>query len=82
MSQMTDEYINIIYSYHLYIYIHYILKRGKLHLLRPARLVHFCATTARGALHDDDWQVSPLHVTGSLDNLPPIMVVYGEDQGS
>lgn len=46
----------------------------------PISLVGFCAASARGALDHDDWQASPLHVTGSLDNLPPIMVVYGEDE--
>lgn len=54
-------------------------RAGRPHSLRPISLVGFCAASARGALDHDDWQASPLHVTGSLDNLPPIMVVYGED---
>lgn len=42
-------------------------------------MVEYCAVAARGELDHDDWRASPLCVSGSLENLPPIMVVYGED---
>lgn len=64
-------------------------KNGSLHQamirparhVRPAKLVEYCAVAARGELDHDDWRASPLCVSGSLENLPPIMVVYGEDDG-
>ena len=62
-------------------FVRFSVSSGRPHSLRPVSLVGFCAASARGALDHDDWQASPLHVTGSLDNLPPIMVVYGEDRG-
>ncbi|CAJ1416333.1 unnamed protein product [Effrenium voratum] len=46
----------------------------------PGPLVAWCAEKARGGSEHDDWCCSPMHAPGSLDNLPPILVVYGEDE--
>lgn len=46
----------------------------------PSPLVSWIAKHARGHLADHDWRASPVYVEGSLEQLPPTLVVYGEDE--
>eukprot|EP00927_Polykrikos_kofoidii_P075093 TRINITY_DN71149_c0_g1_i1.p1 TRINITY_DN71149_c0_g1~~TRINITY_DN71149_c0_g1_i1.p1 ORF type:complete len:329 (-),score=57.36 TRINITY_DN71149_c0_g1_i1:27-1013(-) len=51
---------------------------GKDYLTR--RLVSWIAKEARGSSSGDDTVTSPVFVEGSLDDLPPILVIYGGDE--
>ena len=46
---------------------------------RPPDLVEFCASMTRGDLPHNDWQHSPVFAPGPLHEIPPTLVVYGED---
>lgn len=46
----------------------------------PPPLVSWIAQQARGRLSDHDWRASPVYVEGSLEQLPPTLVVYGEHE--
>eukprot|EP00439_Symbiodinium_sp_Y106_P020373 s207_g2.t1 len=46
----------------------------------PPDLVEFCASMTRGDLPHNDWQHSPVFAPAPLDKIPPVLVVYGEDE--
>merc|ERR1712232_839774 len=46
----------------------------------PPDLVAWIAEVARGDLLEDDVLAAPVYVDGSLASLPPMFVVYGEEE--